>query len=1007
MMNTRALPATLLLAAIGASAQGQFPETYGKLPLSFEPNHGQTDAQVQFISRGAGYTIFVGPTSATFALERAEEAVFVRMDLRGANRGGVMEPLNKLPGTTNYLMGSTRAKWPTNLPTYAKTRSRNVYRGIDLVYYGTQGRLEYDFVLAPQADPHRIRMRFAGAVPRVDTSGDLVLCLDTKRERDVVRFHKPLIYQQIDGIREPVDGRFIVAAGTHEVGFAVGAYDRTRELVIDPVLVYSSYLGGSSQQSVINAMAVDAAGAIYVTGVTNAVDFPTTPGVISPTCPAPQKGGTKCGISSSSSAFVSKISPDGKSLIYSTYLGGGGSGPGTGGPTYSVGGSGSDFGTGIAVDAQGNAWVVGGTNSNNFPVTANAYSLYCAPASASFDFNTIQYVGEFSDCARFNAGGEYVYSDGNSLFLVKLNPTGTSILYGTFLGGTQGESQGQIALDSAGNIYIAGTARSEPIGPPAMTGQFLYPTTPSAFQTVPQASAFSPFVTKLAPDGRSLLYSSFLSANKGQVFNLALAIGAGKIFIGGLAQTPSLPTTAGALSTTCPGTATQCVNNGFVAEFDPTKSGAASLVFSTYLNGKHVSTADASKANSAVTALAADAAGNVYAAGNTQYRDFPTTAGVLQPTCFVNNNDACNTAFVTKLSPAGALVWSTFYGSPSASGQFGVSALALDANNNVYIANLADGAGDLPLKNPIQNYASGNAYITELSSDGSKVLFGSFFGNGSNILPVALAVDATGNIYLTGNTAGTLPLANAYQSTNAGGFMEGFFAKIANPAIAQAAFSSTASAQAGPVAAGSIVTAYAAHLASADLTATTVTIVDSKGVTTTAPLFFVSPGQVNFLIPATVANGPATITIAAGDGTISSGTITVVAVAPGLFTLPPSGLVAANVVTVNADGSQTPTNSFQVLNGAVVPLPINVGPPAKQVILILYATGIANRSSLANVSVTVGGMVLPALYAGPQGGAGLDQVNVTLPASLAGAGDTAISITADSIVSNTGRITIK
>lgn len=238
----------------------------------------------------------------------------------------------------------------------------------------------------------------------------------------------------------------------NEVRFQVGSYDHGRELVIDPVLLYSSYLGGSSQQSVINGMAMNAGGQIYVTGTTNALDYRTTPGVIQGSCPAPMTGQTKCGASSASAAFVSKISADGQSLIYSTYLGGGGSGYGVGGSAASQGGSGSDYGTAIAVDAKDNAWVLGQTNSNNFPVTADAYSLYCEPETVSFDFGTFQNTGKISGCARFNGGGEYIYSGTYSLFLVKLNPTGTGIVYGTFLGGTQGEIPGQIALDAAGNI---------------------------------------------------------------------------------------------------------------------------------------------------------------------------------------------------------------------------------------------------------------------------------------------------------------------------------------------------------------------------------------------------------------------------------------------------------------------------------------------------------------------------------------------------------------------------
>jgi len=986
-----------------SSATRRLIANYGKLPLSFEPNQGQTDPRVQFVSRGVGYTLFISPGSATFALQDR----VVRMNLVGARPMETMEPEEKLPGVTNYLTGTNSAKRPTRLPTYARARARNVYAGIDLVYYGTQGRLEYDFVLAPQADPSKIRLQFEGATPSLDASGDLVL------SQDGLRFHAPVLYQTVNGFRQPVSGRFIVAAN-REVHFQVGSYDRNKELVIDPVLLYSSYIGGSTQQSVINAMTVNPAGQIYLTGYTNAIDYPTTTGVIQPACPAPVTGGTKCGASSSSAAFVSKISANGQSLIYSTYLGGSGNGSGVGGTAVGAGGSGSDFGTGIAVDANDNAWVVGQTNSNNFPVTADAYSLYCEPAQINSGASVVLAKG--NGCGAPGPSG-YNYSGTYSLFLVKLNPAGTIILYGTFLGGTNGETAAQIALDSAGDIYVAGSAYTNVPGTYAQTSYYNYPTTASAFQTQAlTGGAYSAFVTEFTPDGHNLIYSSMFGGLHQNTYNNALAVNAGKIFIGGYTQDPHLPTTPGALSTTCPsastasGPNTVCSANSpnaYVAEFDPTKSGAASLVFSTYLNG---SVATQGNESSAVNALAADSAGNLYAGGYDTYtvpEGFPGTPGVLQPTCLIaHNSGQCGSGFVTKLGSTGALVWSTFYGSPSLTGGPGVSVLALDASRNVYIAANANGAGDYPLNNAVQNYTGGSAYITELSGDGSQVLFGTFYGGPNNVFPVGLTVDPAGNIYAAGYTAGGLPLTNALQSTNGGGFNEGFFAKISNPPSGPVAFVSAASSQSGAAAPGSIVSAYGTDLATATLTGTSVNILDSKGVTTPAPLFFVSAGQVNFLVPTGVATGNATITITSGDGKISSGRETIATVAPGLFVLNSAALAAADVITVTANGTQVPGNSYQVVNGAVVPLPINVGTPNQQVFLVLFGTGISGRSSLANVSVSIRGVSLPVVFAGPQGDAGLDQVNVLLPASLAGSGDTALSITVDGAISNTVHVTI-
>jgi hypothetical protein len=781
--------ALLASPGIGASTAVAASD-FGQLPLSFEPNRGQTDPRAAFIAHGSGYTLFLAPTSAVIELQRGangdvrasrvakgaqpkRETAVIRMDLVGANGGAHMLGQAPLAGTANYLFGNDRSKWSTGLPTFAKTSAAGVYPGIDLLYYGTQGRLEYDFVLAPQADPSRIRLAFAGAHPRIAPSGDLVLSLGSKSGLHDVSFNKPVIYQQLNGVRQPVSGRFSIGAH-QQVGFQVDSYDRTRELIIDPQLVYSSYLGGSTQQSIPYGMALNSSGDMYLTGITNALDYPTTAGVISPTCPAPMTGTTKCGASSLSSAFVSKISADGQTLLYSTYLGGSGAGTGIGGV-----GSGADYGVGVAVDANDEAWILGGTNSNNFPITADAYLIYCTPSIIGFNFNTDQDYGEKSGCAGFNAGNEYIYGS-TSAFIVKLNPTGTSILYGTFLGSSGNTFPAAIVLDSVGNVYVAGAAYTGQVGPIATSGDYVFPTTSSAYQ-IPVADTTNTFVTELSADGHSLLYSTMFggATNSNTQYVSALTLANGKIVVGGATDSPSMPTTSGAISTRCAeNSATQCNQpNAFVAEFDPTKSGAASLVFSTYLNG--ASTGNGSQ----VYGLAADSSGNIYAVGNDNFPDFPTTAGVLQPTCFIHGGTSCNTYFVTKLTGAGALVWSTFYGSPS--GAMGLAAnplaITVDSSHNVYIAGSSQNGGDLPTNHNLSDYFSGSAFITELNSTGSQLLFGTFYGaaNGGNISVSSMALDSRNNLVFAGYTAGSnLPLVNALQSTDAGGFDEGFFGKI-------------------------------------------------------------------------------------------------------------------------------------------------------------------------------------------------------------------------------------
>jgi uncharacterized protein (TIGR03437 family) len=440
-------------------------------------------------------------------------------------------------------------------------------------------------------------------------------------------------------------------------------------------------------------------------------------------------------------------------------------------------------------------------------------------------------------------------------------------------------------------------------------------------------------------------------------------------------------------------------------------------VFSTYLNGS-VSTQGTEA--SSVNALAADATGNVYAAGQDSYsvkEGFPATAGVLQPTCLVaTNSGECDTGFVTKLNPLGALVWSTFYGSPSsASGNQTVSAIALDSSDNVYITANA-GQGDYPMKNSLSTFTGGSVYMSVLSSDATKVLFGTYYGI-NTVFTTSIAVDASQNVYLAGYTSGTFPLVNALQSSNGGGYNEGIFARITNTLPQPASFVSPASGASGAAAAGAIEAVYATDLANGTasetglplpvtLAGSTINIVDSSGVSTPAPLFFVSPAQANFLIPSGVALGTASITVNSGDGTTSVGTLKIATVAPGLFLLNPAGLVAADVLTFTTAGGSISGNVFQLLNGAIVALPVSLGPPAQQVFLVLYGTGISGRSSLANVSVSMGGLSLPVLYAGPTTDEGLDQVNVLIPASLAESGNTAVTITVDGMTSNTAYVTI-
>src|SRR5712672_708568 len=309
----RGMLALTLLASFvvpaAAATDARLSESYGKLPLQFEANRGQTQKDVRFLSRGPGYSLYLTAGEAVLVLAKPdakaqEKSVALRMNLVGAARKPVVTGLDELPGKANYFIGKDRSKWRTDVPTYAKVRYENIYPGIDLVYYGNQRQLEYDFVLAPGADPKKIVLGFKGAKKlEIDAQGELVL----HAAGGDIRQHKPVVYQEIDGVRRVIDGGY-VRKGANRVGFQVAAYDTTRPLVIDPVVLsYSTYLGSSGVDNG-EGIAVDSAGSAYITGFTTSSSFPTTAGAFQPT----HSGG---------GLFVTKLDPSGSALVYSTFIG--------------------------------------------------------------------------------------------------------------------------------------------------------------------------------------------------------------------------------------------------------------------------------------------------------------------------------------------------------------------------------------------------------------------------------------------------------------------------------------------------------------------------------------------------------------------------------------------------------------------------------------------------------------------------------------------------------------
>jgi len=354
----------LLLSASAALAASPAPAGFGKLPLSFEPNRGQADPRVQFVSRGPGYTLYLAPGEAL--LNGGADVLDMR--LLGANPSAAVRGLEPQPGVVNYLVGNDPEKWHSGIPTFAKVNYSAIYPGIDLVFYGNQRQLEYDFVVAPGADPSRIAWNIAGADLKLDSEGNLLL--------QAASFRKPFVYQMVDGRKVEIAARYAIAG--HRVRFALGKFDRALPLIIDPILSWATYLGGAVNQSsatggysIIGGLtssypvgvnnptqgiAVDSQGYIYVTGSTNSTNFPLQNPYMSSAYGPTQNAGNNA-------AFVTKFNPQGTGLVYSTYLAG---------TTYA-----SAAGTAIAVDSGGSAYVAGYTNDGTFPVTPGAYQTIC------------------------------------------------------------------------------------------------------------------------------------------------------------------------------------------------------------------------------------------------------------------------------------------------------------------------------------------------------------------------------------------------------------------------------------------------------------------------------------------------------------------------------------------------------------------------------------------------------------------------------------------------------
>ena len=744
-----ALSCVFLLGSTAIAAP-QVDRDFGKVPLSFEPNHGQTDPRVQYLSRGQGYSLLLTADEATLALKQGTLA----MKLAGANHNAASQPQDKLPGSVNYFEGKDQSKWLTALPTYKRVAYTGVYPGVDLVYYGNQRELEYDFIVAPGANPQKIALTFEGATPTIDrTTGDLVLAGSDGQ----TRFHKPVIYQ-LDGNRHiPVAGSYAIAG--KQVHFALGSYDHARSLVIDPVLSYMTYISGTDGDDAIHGMAVDAQGNVIIVGTTYSTNFPLK-NAYSSVPPLDYRTPTM---------YVSKFNPTGTALVYSTFLGV------------------STQAAGVAIDPTGNAYVFATTNDPNYPVTPGAFQNLCGANYAIVNNQGVRANG----CSATSASGN------NSTAITKISPDGQKLLYSTYLSGNNGNTAIAIAVNAAGEAYVVGQSNAYCPTPPYNangTGYQAYscfPVTANGAESSVMTTDSYAFLTKLNAQGTGLVYGTVIRNHNpvghslSQIIPYAIALDtAGNAYVTGhMDANYFINTTPFALQ---PARSTSGNSlPAFVAKFNPAGTAVTSLVYSTYLTG----TSDSSDSGNGI---AADTAGNAYVTGYTNSCTFPTTAGAFATLPNGNNvaSNICAGGFLTKLNPAGsALVWSTFTGNRGTLGGTNDNndAVALGGDGSVYTVADINGVSLYPTLNPILKQSESHyAALKRFSADGSQILLSTAIGGTTDAasLPVGVFVDAANNIYMAGSTSSfTWPTTpGVFQATNnhnGGGSYVGFVVKIA------------------------------------------------------------------------------------------------------------------------------------------------------------------------------------------------------------------------------------
>ncbi len=687
---------------LNETLKAEVMKTYGRLPLYFIENNGQVDSRVSFYERGAGHTTFFTKDGLVLALTRAaasaqktrqcEKAIMnpkdekvtteaVTLSFVGANDKAAISASDPMPGHVNYFVGNDESRWRSGIPTYGALTYKEVYKNIDIKFYGNNRRLEHDVIVRPGADPSLVRFAYMGVKGlKVTAKGDLEVSLDHGK----IIEQKPVLYQEIEGRRVAVAGSYKLLGkkdGAFVYGFDVAAYDHEKDLVIDPVLVYSTYLGGVYDELGL-AIAVDNAGAAYVTGWTNSPDFPLNTPI----------QGSAAGYSD---VFVTKIDAGGLAFVYSTY----------------IGGSGPDVGHAIAVDSTGAAYVTGSSGSMDFPLVK--------PMQGS------------------NAGPEDV-------FVAKIDASGLSLVYSTYLGGSNTDIGSGIDVDSAGAAYVTGYTYSSDF-------PLMHPI--QGAHTVADSEVF---VTKIDPAGLTMAYSTYITGSAAEVGTGIAVDSTGAAYVTGWTNSWDFPVV----------NPIQSMGAGsfdaFVTKID---SAGRAFAYSTYIGGTF---------NDLAHGIDVDSSGAVYVAGQTASTDFPVV-NPLQG----SNAGGSEDAFVFKLDPTGqAFIYSTYFGGSSLDAAYGI---AVDGHGAVYLVG-ETGSADFPLVKPVQGVSTRlpDVFITKIAPSGLAIDYSTYLGGGDMETGYGIDIDSIGAAYVTGDTySSDFFLVNPIQGTLGGaGSPDAFVAKI-------------------------------------------------------------------------------------------------------------------------------------------------------------------------------------------------------------------------------------